>query len=143
MRVYVDSSALIKRVIAEDESPALVDALDVHATAGDALVASSLAWIEVARAVQARTHPELVEPHVVDDAMAGIAEHPISREVVALARRVKPAVLRTLDAIHLASALLLDVDALIAYDRRLGEACAAHGFEVLLPGAGHLNRGGP
>lgn len=134
MRVYLDSSALIKRVVAEAESEVLADALDDCAVQGDALVSSSLAWIEVTRALQAREDlSEPVELGILDDAMAGVAEHPISPEVVALARRVTPPVLRTLDAIHLASAIVLDADIVIAYDKRLTDACTAHGFEVLAP----------
>jgi hypothetical protein len=38
----------------------------------------------------------------------------VSGEVIALARRLAPPVLRTLDAIHLASALLIDADLLVA-----------------------------
>lgn len=134
MRVYLDSSALIKRVVAEDESEALADALDDCVAQGDALVSSSLAWIEVTRALQARQDsPKPFEPGIADDAMSGVAEHPISSEVVALARRVSPPVLRTLDAIHLASALVLDADIMIAYDKRLTDACTANGFDVLAP----------
>jgi predicted nucleic acid-binding protein len=41
---------------------------------------------------------------------------------------------RTLDAIHLASALLIDADELIAYDRRLAAAAAERGMVVASPG---------
>ena len=53
MRIYVDSSALIKRVIDEPESDALDEALERHVAADDVLVASSLAWVEVTRAIRA------------------------------------------------------------------------------------------
>ena len=42
--------------------------------------------------------------------------------------------IRTLDAVHLASALRLDPDAVVAYDRRLLEAAAEQGLAVASPG---------
>ncbi|MGH3811632.1 MAG: type II toxin-antitoxin system VapC family toxin [Pseudonocardiaceae bacterium] len=107
MRVYLDSSAVLKRVLVEPESADLVAGLDKHHTEGDVLVSSSLAWIEVARALRSLRGATLAEvADDVDAALSGVAEHPLVAEVVALARRVNPAVLRSLDAIHLASALL-------------------------------------
>jgi predicted nucleic acid-binding protein len=51
------------------------------------------------------------------------------------AARLDPAILRTLDAIHLASALDLgdDLDGLVTYDARLGDAARAHGVAVTAP----------
>jgi len=51
------------------------------------------------------------------------------------AGRIDPSGLRSLDAIHLAAALDLgdDLDGIVTYDERLGEACAAHGVAVLAP----------
>ena len=42
---------------------------------------------------------------------------------------------RTLDAIHLASAARVGARRILVYDRRLAEAAAAVGLEVLSPGA--------
>lgn len=135
MRVYLDSSAALKRVIAEPESADLVAAVDKHHTEGDILMSSSLAWIEVARALRAHRHTTLAK--VADDvgaALSGVAEHPLVAEVVALARRVGPPVLRSLDAIHLATALLLDADVVLTYDQCLAAACIEGGFAVAAPG---------
>jgi PIN domain len=52
----------------------------------------------------------------------GVVERPIAADVVGLARRIGPHVLRSLDAIHLATAILVDADALITYDERLAAA---------------------
>lgn len=134
MRVYLDSSALLKRVIAEEDSAALVAAVHAHYRRGDLLVSSSLAWVEVARALRTRDQRPL--PAVssdVDDALSGVAEHPIGPEVVALARRVNPDAMRSLDAIHTASAMLLDADLVVTYDGRLAAACAANGLAVSAP----------
>lgn len=134
MRVYVDSSALLKRALAEPESRALVRVLRGYVDDGTALVASSLAWVEVSRAVRAAGVGGTLElEDVVDIALSGLLEKPISSEVIALARRLRPPALRTLDALHLASALLLDVDLVLAYDRRLIDAAAEHGIRTLSP----------
>jgi uncharacterized protein len=134
MRVYVDSSALIKRVVAERESAALVEALDAHHGGGDLLLSSSLAWIEVSRALRSRYHHRLSRVAAdVDAALSGVAEHPMAPEVVSLARRINPDPLRSLDAIHLASALLVDADVVLTYDDRLGRACDENGLVVTTP----------
>lgn len=136
MRAYVDSSALLKRIFAEGESTALKASLSLHAQEGVALASSALAWIEVSRAVRAYANNnsaiDVDEP--VGAALSGILEKPISPEVVALARRLRAPVMRSLDAIHLASALLLDADLLIAYDQRLLAAARHHGITVSSPG---------
>ncbi|MEC3981854.1 type II toxin-antitoxin system VapC family toxin [Amycolatopsis sp. H20-H5] len=135
MRVYLDSSAIIKRVIEEAESGELVDELDRHNAAHALLVSSSLAWIEVARALRGRL--DLCYGNVVDmldDAMSGVAEHTMGVEVVSLSRRLNPHAVRSLDAIHLASALLLDVDLLLTYDDRLADAGRGNGLRVAAPG---------
>lgn len=134
MRVYLDSSALLKRAFAEPESQALLRAVRGYVDEGTALVASSLAWVEVSRAVRAAdigTHLQADE--VVDTALSGVLEKPITAEVVALAHRLRPPALRSLDALHLASALLLDVDLVVAYDRRLIDAAVEHGMRTLSP----------
>ncbi len=135
MRAYIDSSALLKRVFREPHSASLSAALAKYVSAESALVTSSLAWIEVSRAVRAYSmnHTEVTADDVVDAAMSGVLEHPMNREVVALARRLNPLVLRSLDAIHLASALLLDVAVIVTYDRRLAEAAAVNGLRSASP----------
>ncbi|WP_322778412.1 type II toxin-antitoxin system VapC family toxin [Frankia sp. Cas4] len=135
MRVYVDSSALIKRVAIEAESTTLVATLDRYYADRDLLISSSLAWIEVIRALHARALSPFATATVhADAAMSGIAEHPISPEVVSLARRIRPPVLRSLDAIHLASALLVDADHMVTYDARLAAACTENSLVVTSPG---------
>jgi len=135
MKVYVDSSALIKRAVAEAESETLEHVLERHVDAADALVSSTLAWIEISRVLRARLDGESHEVvnEAIDDALAGIAERPITPDVVSLARRIEPNVLRTLDTIHLATAVLLDVDAVLTYDERLALAARHNGLAVSAP----------
>lgn len=134
-RVYLDSGAVIKRVVAEAESVALVDALDTHHAQGDLLVSSSLAWIEIGRALRRRDPGRRSRVAVeVEAALSGVAEYPIVPEVVSLARRLGPDALRSLDAIHLASAVLADADLVLTYDDRLATGCAEIGLPVSRPG---------
>lgn len=136
MIVYVDSSALVKRVIRETESDAVDDALAAHTAAKDAIVSSALAWIEVERAVRAgcaASGTSLDPAELARVALSGIAESSISAEVVSLARRLDPPVLRSHDAIHLATAILVDADRLITYDDRLITAAKRHGVPISQP----------
>jgi uncharacterized protein len=134
MRVYMDSSALIKRVIVEQESTDLVDFLDVHYQQADLLASSSLAWVEVSRAVLARAKAPATAGDLIDGAMSGIDERPMTAEVVSVARRIEPLVLRSLDAIHLATAVLIDADLVVTYDDRLADACRRNSLAVASPG---------
>ncbi|MGO1543513.1 MAG: type II toxin-antitoxin system VapC family toxin [Gulosibacter sp.] len=47
--------------------------------------------------------------------------------------------LRTLDALHLEAAMRLDVDAILTYDHRRGEAARSAGIDVISPGAEHAS----
>jgi uncharacterized protein len=135
MRVYLDSSALIKRAVLEVESRPLAEELDRFHRDSALLVSTSLAWTEVARALRNAT--DTTYSAVADDlrqAMLGVAEHPLDSEIMNLARRVEPNRLRSLDAIHLAAAIALDVDFMITYDLRLAEATIANGIQVRQPG---------
>ncbi|TCO41590.1 PIN domain-containing protein [Kribbella antiqua] len=134
MRLYVDSSALIKRVIVEEESAELVDFLDVHYQQGDLLASSSLALVEVSRAVLARVKSPAGAGDLIDGAMSGVDERPMTAEVVSVARRIEPLILRSLDALHLATAVLIDADLVVTYDDRLADACRRNSLAVESPG---------
>lgn len=138
MRIYVDSSALIKRAVDEPESEALDAALEAYVDADHALVSSSLAWIEVSRALRTRLKGADDQINAAFDlALSGVAEWTMTPEVVSLARRIGPVVLRTLDAIHLATAVLLDADRLVSYDDRLNQAARHNGIAVEAPQQRH------
>jgi uncharacterized protein len=130
-RLYADASALLKRVIVESESSALQHALRDRYEAGDLLVASSLAWVEVWRAIR-RAGVDDVEP-VARVAMSGIAELPLDDLVLMRSRRLGPPDLRSLDAVHLASALVAGAEVMITYDDRLRGAADTIGMAVLSP----------
>jgi predicted nucleic acid-binding protein len=127
--LYVDTSALLKRLFAEDESAQVRSILRQRSDAGDLLASSELAWVEVARAVL-RAGVSDVDA-AVSDACAGIALHPLSPPVMNRARRIGPATLRSLDAIHLASAVSLGVTEMLTFDRRLADAAEAVGVRAI------------
>jgi predicted nucleic acid-binding protein len=136
VRVYLDSSALVKRGLHEEESEALMDALRSFDTAGDDLFSSSLAWIEVGRAIRSSLDAEA--PAFVADqieiALSGIDECTLTEGVVGIARRIGGPQLRSLDAIHLATATLIDADLVVAYDERLIQSANELGFVTSSPG---------
>ena len=136
MRVYLDSSALVKRAVTENQSEQLRDAIDELRKADDELCSSSLAWIEVNRVLRSRLENEdparIVE--LIDAALSGIEEVPVSSIVASLARRIGSPSMRSLDAIHLATASVIDADVVVAYDRRFVTVAAEMGFATLSPG---------
>lgn len=129
--LYVDTSALLKRVIVEAESSAVRAVLRRSDASGDLLTASSLAWVEVWRALR-RAGVADVQPLALI-ALSGIAEFPLSDAVLARAQRVGKTSLRSLDAIHLASALAVGADSVLTYDDRLADSADAVGLVVLAP----------
>jgi predicted nucleic acid-binding protein len=132
--LYVDASALVKLVVREAESAALERELEHQPD----LATSTLTAIELARAV-ARARADgtvaVADERTLDGLLAATAEIPLTDEIRARASTLAPVQLRTLDAIHLASALTLagDLDGLLTYDARMQQAAAAHGIVVLAP----------
>jgi predicted nucleic acid-binding protein len=61
----------------------------------------------------------------------------VTTDLFEAAARIEPAELRSLDALHLASALNLgdDLDVMVCYDQRLSEAARHQGIRVVAPGA--------
>ena len=129
--VYVDSSALLKRVVVEAESPAVRSLLREHDLAGDLLTASSLAWLEVWRSLRSAAVTDVEVATAA--ALSGIAPHPLDEAVLKRARHVGADALRSLDAIHLASAIAVGADSILTYDARLAAAAAAVGLAALAP----------
>jgi uncharacterized protein len=129
--VYTDTSALLKRVVIESESEAVRSFLQGRVAKGDLLVSSSLAWLEVWRALRRAGLTEI--DAVAESALSGIAEFPLDEVVLRRARRVGQDELRSLDAIHLAAAIAVGADSVLTYDERLKASAKAVGLEVLAP----------
>jgi predicted nucleic acid-binding protein len=130
--IYLDSSALLKLLHEEAESAALADWL--AAQAQTPVVSSELAKVEVARACRRINPATLPEATAL---LAGLDLIPLSGAVIDEAANVEGTTLRSLDAIHLASALSIqaDLSAFVAYDHRLAEAASTAGLEPHAPGA--------
>ena len=127
--LYVDTSALLKRVFVEAESPQIRTILRARSARGDLMVASELAWVEVSRALLRAGVGDV--DAALSAACAGIARQPIDSAVMARARTIGPAILRSLDAIHLSSAISLGVVEILTFDARLAEAAEAVGVKAI------------
>lgn len=131
MNIYVDTSTLLKRVVDEPGADRARARLREMA-ASDLLVTSSLAGVEVSRALRrlaARTGTG-VRHAAIEVALSGVAERAMTADVVSLAKRLGPDTLRSLDAIHLATAVLLDAGLLLTHDGRLHQAAGSWGLPV-------------
>jgi predicted nucleic acid-binding protein len=129
--IYLDSSALLKLVRAESDSAALTAWLSDRPD--NPLVSSALAEVEVIRACR-RIDVRLVS--VARAVLAGLDVMPVDDQVLGTASELPDPGLRSLDALHLASALALDPDleTFVAYDTRLVAAARAVGLVVAQPG---------
>jgi uncharacterized protein len=124
---YVDSSALTKLVVTETESGGMFRWF----IESERLASSRLAVIETRRAAARRNH----DPAQLDRVLRAFTILEIDSVVAAVAAAVRPASVRTLDAIHLATALGLgdQLEAFVTYDHRLAEAARALGLPVVSP----------
>lgn len=126
MKVYVDTSALVKLLVDEPESDSLISWLD---GAGADLVSSELLEVELRRvAIRAGVRLDEVARLVEGVSLAGL-----DRAVVRGAGLLPMAYLRTLDALHLESALRLGVSHILTYDRRMMDAARVLGLESVSP----------
>ena len=127
--VYLDSSAFVKLVVEEPESAAVRTFL---AARGSRRVSSALLRTESLRAVR----------HLGPDALATVREGlrrvdliGIDDRILDAAGTLEPQVLRTLDAIHLASAMAVgdDLDVIVTYDERMVAAARLLGLVTVTP----------
>ena len=127
--VYLDSSALVKLLREEPESAALLRYLADHPQRAS----SALARVEVFRALRrANALPALHRR--AELVLSSLALLPLDEPVLEEAAGLPPRNLRTLDALHLATALSLDgLDAFVTYDARLDAAAASAGLLVASP----------
>lgn len=125
---YLDTSAYVKLIIDEPESGALQHELGRWST----WASSALLGVEAVRACR-RFGDDIADS--AERRLRYLSLIPMDDAVLAIARRVDPSDLRSLDAIHLATALSIgpDLGALFSYDTRLTEAADAAGLRVLTP----------
>jgi predicted nucleic acid-binding protein len=129
--VYLDASAIVKLVVLEPESAALFAWLGAR----PARVSSAIARVEVSRAVRRAFPSETATARRAGELLDRLALVPIDRHILETAGQLGPSELRSLDAIHLATALSLgdDLSGLVTYDARLAAAATRSGFEVWAP----------
>ena len=127
--LYLDSSAFVKLVVEEPESAAVRSFL---ANRSARRVSSALLRTESLRAVR----------HLGPDALATIREGLRRVDLIGIDDRIldaagilEPQVLRTLDAIHLATAMAVgdDLEAIVTYDERMVEAARLMGLSTATP----------
>lgn len=126
--VYLDSSAVVKLVVHEPETRALRNWL-----AGQLRISSSaLVRTEVLRVVLREEPGQLGRAR---DVLAAITLLAIDDDILDTAARLEPASLRTLDAIHIATALRLasDLDAVVTYDHRMTDGLEQKGLVAVAP----------
>lgn len=128
MALYLDSSALVKLVVAEAESGALLDHLRGHRER----VSCALARVEVPRAVRAHGQPAV---HRGRQLLQRILLVRVDDVLLDEAAALNHANLRNLDAIHLAAARALggELTEVITYDRRMADAAGQIGLPVAAP----------
>ena len=128
--IYLDSAAVVKLAHAEPESAALRGWLDERAETR--WISSVLTEIESFRAL-ARYAPEATSrlPAVLDQIDLIELDHRIRM----LARTVTPPTVRSLDAIHLGTALHSrpSLTSFVTYDKRLLDAAQAAGLPIDSP----------
>jgi predicted nucleic acid-binding protein len=126
---YLDSSAVVKLIVAEPESAAL----RTHLRRRRPLVSSALARTEVLRALLPVGEIALSRAHEVLRRLDLVR---INDRVLDAAGVLRPAQVRSLDAIHLATAQLLgeDLGQVITYDDRMADAARSLGLKTIAPG---------
>ena len=126
---YIDTSALVKLVVAESETTALRSWLQ---DADRDLVACDLVRTELMRAVRRAVPDRALRARAVLNSVTLVE---VRTGVFEEAGRLDPSAMRSLDAVHLAAALDLgdDLEGLVTYDDRLAEAAEANGVAVVTP----------
>ena len=123
---YLDASALVKLVVEEAGSG------ELHRwyVEAERIATSRVGVIETRRAARRQPHDEVRLEAMIE----AIAVFEIDAEIDRRASSIGPSSLRTLDAIHIATALALPgVDAFVTYDDRQAEAARRVGLPVIRP----------
>ena len=133
--IYLDSSAIVKMIRREAESQDLVEWLNWR---NEPAVTSVLAEVEVPRALRRSSPAHLAAMPAV---LARISRIEMDAAVRATAGAYVTDALRSLDAVHLATAEVLvasgkTVSAFVTYDTRQAGAVEPTGIRVEIPGRG-------
>jgi predicted nucleic acid-binding protein len=143
--IYWDTSALVKLYVPEPDSHVF---LDILAGSDAAVVTADIASVEVlctlhrkeaAGDLRPNGAEELFERYLADTHSGRIMLIPNGRDITTTARRLvahayqhtPPLFIRSLDALHIASAIIASADAVIATDKRLRDVATLMGLAVL------------
>jgi predicted nucleic acid-binding protein len=131
--IYLDTSALVKLVRREPGTTELFEWLNAEDQVGAQRVSSVLAEVELSRALRRSSPRALVGVPVVLSDMYLVEMTSMVRQT---AESYSDPLLRSLDAIHLATAQVLagGLRAFVTYDKRLLEAAATSGLPTAAPG---------
>jgi predicted nucleic acid-binding protein len=130
MRIYLDTSALVKLVVAEDESQSLQSFLSARGE--DTLFSVALARTELIRAVAQNGAQAVADAR---DLLNSLDTVTLTRQLLDDAGTLLPLRLRSLDAIHLVAAQRAGdtLRAVITYDARMISAAADLGIPAAAP----------
>jgi len=126
---YLDTSAVVKLLVREAETAALRRWLRRRPRR----VASTLLHVELLRAAKRAALPGLIVE--ARRLLGGITLVSMDTSILDRAAELDPGTLRTLDAVHLATALTLgsDLAAVVTYDHRMAEAARTLGLPIAAP----------
>lgn len=129
MAWYVDTSAFLKLVVEEDHSAALRRWAEANE---ESLFSSDLMRVEALRSARRHSSSALAATRGHLDAIALVT---VTRAAYDMAAELDPAILRTLDALHLSVALGVgnELEGIVTYDDRLASASALFGVTVARP----------
>ena len=126
---YLDASAVVKLLVREAETTALRRRL----RSWPRRASSALLRVELLRTVRRAGLPRLMEG--ARQQLASIDLIRLDDDLLERAAEIEPSTVRSLDAIHLATALGLgsDLAAVVTYDARMSAAAQMLGLPVIAP----------
>ncbi|MSY36258.1 MAG: PIN domain-containing protein [Actinobacteria bacterium] len=125
---YIDSSAILKLLISENESIALAQFLDAPTKT------SAISRVEVIRSLNRIAPEKIIEGQAL---LSKFEMTPASAPILILAENFPTAItLKSLDAIHVATVVFLNktVEGLVTYDKQMIENAKKLGLTVVSPG---------
>ena len=128
MRLYVDANIIIESVCAGVNGNDLVEQAFTYQERGESLISSVLTAVEIDRFLWRRSG---VDSLVTPTMLRGIDLLALTPQVIDVARTIPAQFLKTLDALHVATAIVSRCDAVITLDRQFARACQEVGLTVV------------